>query len=159
MRRLTNRRSSYQDRPNRDPDGRGAGRNMKLLLDESVDHHIATYFPNRFEIMTAQKMGWATTKNGQLLRIAADADFDALITVDKNMETQQNLDKLPMTIILLDTPRISINYLEPLIPEVISVLEDNPNEEFIKIKSPGEGGNIKVTRRTATVLNSDRKPF
>ena len=61
---------------------------MKLLLDEQMPKKFSHEFPKRFEIMTTQKMGWATTKNGKLLRIAADADFDALITVDKNMEHQ-----------------------------------------------------------------------
>ena len=134
---------------------------MKLLLDEQMPKKFSHEFPKRFEIMTTQKMGWATTKNGKLLRISADADFDALITVDKNMEHQQSLNKLPMTVILLDTrgSGISMSYLEPLIPEVISVLEDRPDNEFIKIQSPGEGGKIQTFRKTATAPDSNRKPF
>lgn len=131
-----------------------------MLLDESVDRAIAIYFPNKFEIKTAQKMGWAATKNGELLRIASDAGFKALITTDKRMEHQQNLDKLPMAVIVLDTFHNSFRYLEPTIPTIISVLEDNPDKEFIRIKSPGEGGRIQVIRRTAPAPSySDRKPF
>ena len=51
------------------------------------------------------------------------------------------------------------NGLEPMIPAVISVLEDNPDKEFIRIESLGEGGRIQVIRRTATASYSDRKSF
>ena len=106
---------------------------MKLLLDEPVDRGIAACFPDKFEIKTVGEMGWSGTKNGELLEIAADAGFKALITVDKNMEYQQNLDKLPIAIIVLSTPRSSIAYLKPVIPDVISALEDNPMRKFVKI--------------------------
>ena len=68
------------------------------------------------------EMGWSGTGNGELLRIAADAGFETLITVDKNIEFQQNLNNLPTAIIILSTPRSVIDYLTPLIPEVISIL-------------------------------------
>jgi hypothetical protein len=37
--------------------------------------------------------GWAGVKNGELLRLASDR-FDVLITVDRNLEYQQNLSEL-----------------------------------------------------------------
>ena len=66
---------------------------MKLLLDESLPRDLATCFPDTFEIKTVPGMGWSGSENGKLLTLAADAGFKALITVDKNIEYQQNLDK------------------------------------------------------------------
>ncbi|MYH69659.1 MAG: hypothetical protein F4147_06040 [Gammaproteobacteria bacterium] len=106
---------------------------MKLLLDESVDHELAAHFPDRFEVKTVTEMGWSGTDNGELLRIAAEAGFKALITVDKNIEFQQNLNNLPTVIIILSTPRSIIDYLKPMIPEVISALEAEPDKKLIKI--------------------------
>ena len=122
---------------------------MKLLLDESVDRDIAACFPDRFEIKTVTEMGWSGTDNGELLRIASDAGFKAIVTVDKNIEFQQNLDKLPIAVIVLSTPRSIIDYLEPMIPEVISILENDPGRKLIKIQGA----------KHTSDLNSERKPF
>ena len=120
---------------------------MKLLIDESTTRELVVCFPDRFEIRTVGDLGWSGTDNGDLLRMAADAGFKALITVDKNIEYQQNLDKLPIAIIVLDTPISIIEYLEPMVPEVISILDDDPGRKFIKIQG---------TRNTAD-LNSDKQ--
>lgn len=63
---------------------------MKLLLDEQVLVRLAHSFPEQFEVRTAKQMGWASVKNGALLRLAADNGFSTLISADKNMEYQQN---------------------------------------------------------------------
>lgn len=106
---------------------------MKLLFDESVPRRLATDFPDKFEIKTATEMGWSGTDNGELLKLAASAGFNVLITTDKRMEYQQNRDTLPIAIIILSPLFTRINFLRPLIPKVISVLEDNPGKKLIKI--------------------------
>lgn len=59
---------------------------MKLLLDESVPRQLARFLPDSFEIHTLQQMGWAGCANGDLLRRAADCEFQALVTVDQRTE-------------------------------------------------------------------------
>jgi hypothetical protein len=51
-------------------------------------------FPNHFVRTTAQ-MGWDDLRNGNLLAATATG-FDVLLTVDKNMKRQQNLNTLPV---------------------------------------------------------------
>jgi hypothetical protein len=46
-------------------------------------------------------MGWSGVTNGKLLALAA-SDFDAFITVDKNLPFQQNLATLPIALVVLD---------------------------------------------------------
>jgi ferredoxin-NADP reductase len=36
-------------------------------------------------------MGWASKRNGDLLRVAVAAGFDAFLTVDRRLQHQQNL--------------------------------------------------------------------
>ncbi len=64
---------------------------MKLLLDESVPRRLAASFPESFTVHTVQQMGWAGTGNGLLLSLAAGRGVDALVTVDRGIEHQQNL--------------------------------------------------------------------
>jgi predicted nuclease of predicted toxin-antitoxin system len=95
----------------------------KLLLDESVPRRFASRLPSQYEIKTVQSLGWSGTKNGELLRLAQENGFIALITADKNIEYQQNLDNLPCPIIVLNAYRTRLEDLELLIPELLQVLE------------------------------------
>jgi hypothetical protein len=52
-----------------------------------------------------------------LLALAA-VQFDAFITVDKNLPYQKNLTSLPVTVILLDAKSIELAALLPLMPEL-----------------------------------------
>ena len=53
-------------------------------------------------VRTAQQAGFASYKNGELLK-AAEAEFDLLITSDKNLRYQQNLEGRSLSILLLST--------------------------------------------------------
>ena len=59
---------------------------MKLLLDESVPRQLARFLPDSFEIRTVQQMGWAGCANGELLRRAADCEYQVVVTVDQRIE-------------------------------------------------------------------------
>ncbi len=56
---------------------------MKLLLDEQVPARLAREFPEKYDVHTVQKMGWASAKNGELLKLAAADGFVALLSADR----------------------------------------------------------------------------
>jgi hypothetical protein len=58
-------------------------------------------------------MGWSGVKNGQLLKHAADAGFDVLVTVDQNLQYEQNLTQSSIAVVLLVAPS---NRLQDLLP-------------------------------------------
>lgn len=70
---------------------------------------------------TVPEMGWGGTRNGALLRRAA-SDFDVLLTVDSNMEFQQNTAELPLAVIVLIAYKNDIDLLRPLMPQVRELL-------------------------------------
>ena len=76
-----------------------------ILLDENMSYLLKGYFPADYEIRTARWMGWHGKQNGELLRLAAEADFDAVVTLDKSMEFEQNPQDLPVAVIVLSPPR------------------------------------------------------
>jgi predicted nuclease of predicted toxin-antitoxin system len=53
---------------------------MKLLLDECVPARLRNHIPGH-NVSTVPREGWAGIKNGQLLSLAAAADFEALVTI------------------------------------------------------------------------------
>jgi hypothetical protein len=73
---------------------------VRVLLDESVPRKLAREFVGH-EARTVTELGWAGTKNGDLLRRAAAEGFRVLVTTDQNLEYQQNLSKLDLGLAVL----------------------------------------------------------
>ncbi len=73
---------------------------MKLLFDECVPRPLRKEFIGH-EVSTIEEAGYKSLKNGALLQ-AASQEFEVLITVDKNLEYQQNPQKLSMAVLVLD---------------------------------------------------------
>ena len=86
---------------------------MRLLLEESVPSRLRRALPTH-SVRTVVEMGWSGIKNGKLLALAA-TDFDAFVTVDKNLPYQQNLTTLPIAVVVLDTSSIELPALLPLV--------------------------------------------
>jgi hypothetical protein len=93
---------------------------MRLLLDESVPATLRRHLSDH-EVRTAVEKGWSGVKNGRLLALAGQR-FDALITVNKNMPSQQSLSTLPVALVVLDTLSNELRSLLPLLPELERVL-------------------------------------
>lgn len=106
---------------------------MKLLLDESVPRRLAASFPESFTVRTAQQMGWAGTGNGLLLSLAAGQGFDALVTVDRGIEHQQNLGELPIAVIVMLAHRNRLRDLQPLVPDVTEVLRGSLEKAVYRV--------------------------
>ena len=80
-------------------------------------------------------MGWAGTRNGALLRLAADNGFDALLTVDRGFAHQQNLDDLPLPVVIMLAASNRPDELRPLVPEVIGVLSGTVQRRVYHVRA------------------------
>jgi predicted nuclease of predicted toxin-antitoxin system len=89
---------------------------MRLLLDESVPAKLRRSLPSHHVRMVVE-VGWSGVKNGKLLALAA-SDFDAFVTVDKNLPYQQNVTAFPVAVVVLNAVSNELSYLLPLVPEV-----------------------------------------
>jgi predicted nuclease of predicted toxin-antitoxin system len=63
---------------------------MRILLDENMDWRLRRLLPGH-EVDSVAYIGWSGMKNGALLRKAADAGYEVLITMDGNFPYQQDL--------------------------------------------------------------------
>lgn len=93
---------------------------MKLLLDECVDRRLAKHLTG-LSVRTVAEMGWSGIKNGQLLALA-QAEFDVLITVDRNLAFQQHLPKFSVAVLLIVAPSNRLADLVALVPSIIAAL-------------------------------------
>ena len=90
---------------------------MRVLLDENVDRWLRRLLDDEFEVVTVPERGWSGKKNGNLLR-AAEQEFNALVTMDRSMEHQQNLDAFDLGIVLITARSNRRRDVMPAMPEV-----------------------------------------
>ena len=88
---------------------------MRILLDECLTRKAKRHL-NEFEVVTVPEASFSGLKNGKLLKAAVEAGFDILLTIDKNIDYQQNVGKFAIAIVILDVSRSHIRYVKPLIP-------------------------------------------
>jgi hypothetical protein len=94
---------------------------LKILLDEGVPRSLGSFLKD-FEIATVQNQGWTGLKNGELLRLAVAANFKIMITLDTNMQYQQNLEKYPINFIVIRGKTNRLEHLQPLFPAIQSII-------------------------------------
>jgi hypothetical protein len=94
---------------------------MKLLLDECIDRRLIREFEG-FDIKTVPQMGWAGVKNGKLLALA-QSEFDIFITVDRNLQFEQNLPKFDLAVIVLKASSNRLADLKLLVPQILANLD------------------------------------
>ena len=104
---------------------------MRVLLDESLPRPFATLLSGH-EVRTVAAMGWSGKQNGELLRLAADS-FDVLLTADRNLEHQQNLITLPISVVVLVAPANRIESLQALVPELLELLKAMPPRRLVHL--------------------------
>ncbi|MGC4130352.1 MAG: DUF5615 family PIN-like protein [Bergeyella sp.] len=95
---------------------------MKILLDECVTKRLKTHLSD-FEVFTVRELGLSGIKNGKLMTYCAEHGFDVLLTIDKNLIYQQNLDKYPVTIAVLNCFTSKLEELITFLPSFKSQVD------------------------------------
>ncbi len=96
---------------------------MRVLLDENLDWRLVRYFDADFQVTTVFRQGWKGKRNSELLGQAA-ATFDALVTMDKGIEYQQNISKYAIGVILIFARSNRLEDIQPAMLRVNQVLRD-----------------------------------
>ena len=94
---------------------------MRLLLDECVPRKFKQELPGH-EVSTAREMGWSGKRNGEMLTLMRERRFEAFVTVDQNVEFQQDVKASGIAVIVLAAHTNRLKELRPLAPEVLRVL-------------------------------------
>lgn len=88
---------------------------MKILLDECVTKRLKKHL-DTFEVFTVRELNLGGTKNGKLMKFCFENNFDILLTIDKNLMYQQNLEKYPVTIVVINSLTSKIEELVTFLP-------------------------------------------
>ena len=95
---------------------------MRVLLDECVPRTLRKELLGH-EVVTVAEAGWAGVKNGELLQRAA-GQFDLLLTVDRNLEYQQNFAGVGLAVIVIVAPSNDVTVLRPFMPAVLAAIPE-----------------------------------
>ena len=66
--------------------------------------------------------GWGGIKNGALLALAEQNQFDVFLTGDRNLAFQQNTTRFRIAVIVLEADGIQLHHTLPLMPKVLAAL-------------------------------------
>ena len=106
---------------------------MRVLLDECLPKTLKQEF-QKYRVSTVPEMGWVGKTNGELIRLAKEK-FDVFITIDQNLQYQQNLKESEMAIILLHVKNNRSETFNPLISKIKDALNIIGKRQFVHIKT------------------------
>lgn len=93
---------------------------MRVLLDENLPVDLAALIVGH-DVQTVAGVGWQGVKNGELLR-RATGRYDALVTMDTNLEFQQPLARQSFGVVLVRAASNRMRHVEPLVPDIVAAL-------------------------------------
>lgn len=107
---------------------------MRLLLDECLPVELAAHLSGHV-VRTAREMNWLGVKNGRLLKLIGDSgQFDAFITVDRNLPHQQNLQGLSFAVVILQVRSTRVSHVLAQVPGLCDALEGARQGKVIVIE-------------------------
>ncbi len=105
---------------------------MQILIDECLPKKLKQEFVE-YSVFTVQEKGWSGMKNGELLN-EAENEFDVWLTADQNIESQQNLNRFDIAVVVLVAPQNKLEVLLPLMPLLHDVLKNIQPKQLIYIE-------------------------
>ncbi len=108
---------------------------MKLLLDENLPHELRRELKDH-EVFTVAYMDWCGIDNGALLKLAAAEGFDALVTIDRGLQYQQDSSRIPISVVILLAPTNAMESLRPLFPALQRALRPQFPDDFTSLIEP-----------------------
>jgi len=103
---------------------------VKVLFDQNVPRPLVRFLTKHGVTRSAQ-LGWEELTNSDLIKAAEDSDFDVLVTVDRNLGRQQNLEERRLAIVVL--PLGQWPEVKPHIPLITQTVDDAQPGTFMEL--------------------------
>jgi hypothetical protein len=108
---------------------------MLILFDQCTPRGLARSL-SEHTIKEARAQGWDRLTNGELIRVAENAGFDLLLTTDKNIRYQQNLQHRKIAIVVLGKARWRL--IKPLLATVVAAVNAAQPGTYTEVDIPGK---------------------
>jgi predicted nuclease of predicted toxin-antitoxin system len=106
---------------------------MKVLLDENLPHELRLLLIPIHEVFTVSYLGWSALEDAALLSQAASNGFAVLITMDQGIEHEQNMARLPLSVVVVRAKSNKIDDIRPMVPGLLSALESLKPRSLVRV--------------------------
>jgi hypothetical protein len=106
---------------------------MLILFDHGTPRGIASYLPEH-TVKEARAQGWDRLTNGELLKAAESAGFDLLLSTEKNIRYQQNLQQRKIAIVVLGKARWRL--IKSLLAHVVAAVNAAQPGTYTEVDIP-----------------------
>ena len=112
-------------------------RNREDLVRSQLPRRLRQHLPAH-GILTAREMKWEQLRNGARISAAVEAGFDAILTIDKQLEYQQRLTSLPLPVVVVDGKSNALPDLIPFVPSLLKLLNSPLDIALYVVQENGE---------------------
>jgi hypothetical protein len=106
---------------------------MRVLFDHCTPRGLARALKGH-EVTEARDRGWDKETNGELIALAEQYSFDVLVTPDKNIRYQQNLNTRTIALVIIGNPQWPI--LRHHVERVVAAVDQAVPGSYCEITIP-----------------------
>ncbi len=106
---------------------------MKVLFDNGTPNPIAGSLVGH-EVTFARGIGWHELENGELILAAEQAGFEVLLSTDKNIRYQQNLEGRKIALVILGNSQWPIVQMH--LERVVAAVNSCAPGSYIEVEIP-----------------------
>ncbi len=104
---------------------------MKIVVDECLPRRLCPALIGH-DAKTVPEIGFSGYTNGKLLAAISELG-DVFVTIDGNLQYQQNLSAIGFGIVVIASKSNRLQSLEPMIPDVLDAISRISNGEIITV--------------------------
>ena len=106
---------------------------MRVLFDQGTPLPIKPYLAAH-DVTVSADLGWDRLRNGELLNAAENEHFQVLLTTDKNLRYQQNLQERTIAIVVIGHAQWPA--LRPHVQRVVQAVDAAVAGSYIEVDIP-----------------------
>jgi len=85
------------------------------------------------DVRTVGELGWSSKRNSELLALMLAERFEGLLTVDQNLEFQQNVRASGLAVVVVVARTNRLKELHPMVPAILDALARVRLGELVRV--------------------------
>src|ERR1017187_10383326 len=106
---------------------------MLILFDNGTPRGLARFLTGH-SVEEARNRGWEELANGELIKAAEQAGFEVMVTTDKNIRYQQNLEARKLALVVLKNSQWPMVKL--VAENIVAAVNAAEPDSFVEVDVP-----------------------